>query len=253
MIIIATNPFAATNTNATFDLLNKYEQINEHDSIKNLSDNGRKDLVEDYLYIAKQMAKYDKYDKAIEVTNKAIYIDPIYDNIYNDLAGLYIARALYNSSNNREKAKQTNDFQKAIEYGKKNIDTFPDSPKSYDALTNTYVLVRDYNSAINTARTGCYANPKFKNLCQKVSDLYIYQRERTKAVEFYKDLIEKRKNSDVSWIYKNIGTIYKDYGACSESSKYLKIAYSMHSNSENLKALTSPCYVKSQKIKIAQH
>ena len=248
MIIIATNPFAATRNGDTFDLLNQYEKINDNDSLNNLSENGKKDLVEDYIYIAKQMAKYDKYDKAIEVINKAINIDPTYDNIYSNIADLYIARALYKSSNNRDKAVKTSDFLKAIEYSQKNIDTFPDSPRSYNSLTNTYVLVKDYNSAINAAKTGCYANAKFENLCQKVSDLYLIQRKRKEAVNFYKDLIEKRKNSDVSWIYKNIGIIYKDYGVCSESSNYLEVAYNMHSNSENLKALTSPCYNKSQKI-----
>ena len=115
MIIIATNPFAATRNGDTFDLLNQYEKINDNDSLNNLSENGKKDLVEDYIYIAKQMAKYDKYDKAIEVINKAINIDPTYDNIYSNIADLYIARALYKSSNNRDKAVKTSDFLKAIE------------------------------------------------------------------------------------------------------------------------------------------
>ncbi|MEW5820907.1 MAG: hypothetical protein AB1782_12015 [Cyanobacteriota bacterium] len=249
VIIIITNPFTAEKRSIVFDILVKYEEQNSlATNIENLSKSEKLELAEEYINTAKEITRYDKYDKAIEITNNAIFINPDYENIYSQLSNLYLLRAYYNANSNKEKVVDSHDYTLAVEYAERNIKKFPESIKSYDGLISTYVFVDNYDKALETAKKACYSDLKFKHLCHKVSDLYLMKGEKQQAIQFYKELAQKHKNSNIAWIYKEIGNHYEYQGQCEQSQKYYKMAYQMHSTSENLQLLTTHCNKKLQSI-----
>lgn len=245
VVIVITNPFTAQNSGVESGVFKEYNKIKLISDFNKLSLSERQGLAEEYLDIAQQMARHDSYDKAIELTNKAVELGYNRYYIYNDLASIYLSRALYRSSNNIAKVKQSKDFKEALELCNLNIKENPELPESYDGLINTYVYIKDYDKAITTAKHACFANPQFVNRCKKVADLYILNGQRQQAIDFYLDLANRFTNIDKTWIYKRLGAIYNAHGNCSQANKYFKMVYKLKPTHENLEALIQTCYDKS--------
>lgn len=242
LIIIITNPFTSPTGNVTVDIMSDYNKLNSSININQLSASEKKDYAEEYVYMARQFVKHDKFDRAIEAINTAIELNPYYENIYNDLGSVYLSKISYFSGNNVEKIKNSKELQLAKELFQKNINDYPDSPTSFDGLINLYITVGKYDQAIETATIGCFAKPAFKNRCKKVADLHLLKGDRDKAIDFYRNLTTIINNSDISWVYRRIGYIYHAEGSCKEAKKYFKQAYKVHPTKENLEAVVLTCY-----------
>lgn len=247
LIIFLTNPFTSEDKSIALNILSEYNQTNKKIDFQNMTPTEKSDVAEEYVYLAKQLAKYDKYDRALEILKEAIELDPGHENIYSDVGSLYLAKAFYDSNNDTQKAIETGAFQQAVNYGRMNVEKFPGQSRSYDGLINTYVFVEDFDTAINTAKEACFAGPEFKHLCNRTADLYLMQGQRENAINFYKEVSTRFAYANNAWVYRHIGTIYSHQGDCSLASKYFQLAYKTHATSENLEALTSPCYEKTTK------
>jgi tetratricopeptide (TPR) repeat protein len=247
LIIVLTNPFTGEQNNMAVDVLQQYQSFDNEISLAHLSENEKKNLADEYIYMSRQLMKHDKYDEALDATQKAIKLNPYYDNIYSILGNIYLARAIRNNSSNTAKIINSDDFKQAHNYFQKNINEYPDLATSFDGMINLYESVQDYEMAIETATIGCYMNTGFKNRCKKVADLYLIKGERQQAIEFYNYLILKMNNNNVSWIYKRVGYIYHAQGNCSEAKKNFKAAYKNEPTSENLDAVMLTCYDNSLK------
>jgi tetratricopeptide (TPR) repeat protein len=241
-VIIITNPFTSEPNGITIDILSKYQQFDQDINFNQLSEIQRRDLAEEYVYMARQLVKHDKYNEAVEAINKALKLNPAHQNIYSDLGSAYLARAFYENENNIEKVTNSNDYKLAKEFYQKNINEYPESPVSFEGLIYLHETTHNYEMAIETAHIGCFENPNLKNRCKKVADLYLLQGDRQKAIDFYKKLTTLVTNSDTSWIYNKIGYIYHAQGNCKQAKHYFKNAYKTNPTSANLDALMQTCY-----------
>lgn len=244
LIIFITNPFTTNEKDITFNVLNKYESSSFDTNFHTLSDNEQSELITELVNYAKNLSKHDEFDQAINIMEKAIKLKPDRENIYNDLAAIYLGRAFFKGLNNKQRVVKSEDFQKAIDYAKLNIEKFPYSNKNHDALIDIYTFVENYEQGIDIATKACYANPNIKENCYKAGDLYLKVGKKEQAINFYLNLAKKSNYSKDDWIYNKLGYIYAEQGICKVSNKYYKLAYKIHSSHKNLQDLTRPCHNK---------
>lgn len=244
LIILLTNPFTFNEREITFSILNKNAPAPLKCNFQLLNAEEQMEHIEEQINYARELARHDDYDNAIDVINNAIALKPDYENVYNSLANIYLARASFKGLNNKNRVIHSEDFKKAIEYATLNSKTFPQSAKAYESLINIYIFVEDFEQGITVATNACYSNPGIKNNCYMVGDLYMKLGKKNQAIEFYLDLAKKSNFSDDDWIYNKLGFIYADEGACDLSNKYYKLAYQLHSSQKNLQNLTRPCQDK---------
>lgn len=247
LAVVIVKPFSALSVEAGLnsDLDKKLSALSKK---KTLSAEEKVLLSKKYQNLVSQAIKYNKYKEALYYLKDLLKLNPDSEHIYNDLSSTYLALAFHQYPHNNEKLGESEAFKQALYYAKQNINRQGDFPNSYNGLINAHVAVRDYDTAINIAKTSCYVAPHFQNRCNKVAELYLLQGDFKQAVNFYKKLATKLKSSDNTWIYKKIGVMYRAKGYCKESYTYLNKVYKMESTSENLENLIQICYERPNSI-----
>jgi len=125
-----------------------------------------------------------KFDEAIRYFNKAIEIDPLFKEIYNQLAYVY---------------NNMGDFEKSIWAINKYISLAPDEANPYDTRGDLYAYNGKLDQAIESYKKALEIKPEFTASLGKLGHMYLFKREYAKAESYYKELAsssEKGTRSD---------------------------------------------------------
>jgi eukaryotic-like serine/threonine-protein kinase len=108
---------------------------------------------------------------SVRYFNKAIEIDPLFKDIYNQLAYAY---------------NDLGDFEKSIWAINKYISLAPDEPNPYDSRADLYAWNGKVDQAIESYKKANQIKSDFSS--GKLGDMYLFKREYVKAESCYKDL-----------------------------------------------------------------
>jgi len=123
-------------------------------------------------------------EQAIRSYNKAIEIDPLYREVYNELTYLY---------------DEISDFDKSIWAINKYISLAPDEPNPYDTRADLYAYKGKIDKAIESCKKALEVKPNFSASLAKLGDMYLFQREYAQAESFYQKLCSSTDKAARSW------------------------------------------------------
>ncbi|MDH4222224.1 MAG: protein kinase [candidate division Zixibacteria bacterium] len=124
------------------------------------------------------------YEEAVHYFNKAIEIDPLYKDPYNDLAYTYNA---------------IGDFEKSIWAINQYISLAPDEANPYDSRGDLYAWNGKIEKAVESYKKALEIKPDFYISLEKLGHMYLFKREYAKAESSYKEIAsssEKRTRSN---------------------------------------------------------
>lgn len=131
------------------------------------------------------------YDKALDMTQKAIQIDPKYANAYYNLGMIY---------------QKKGDVNKAISMVKKSIDLDPDLDMAYYSLGGIYFENGQYEEAAEAFKKFITIYPHYPNAHHLLAITYAAQKQFDKAVTEFQS--EIRINPNHTLAHLNLGQIY---------------------------------------------
>jgi tetratricopeptide (TPR) repeat protein len=105
--------------------------------------------------------------------SKAIEIDPLYKEAYNELAYVY---------------DKMGDFDKSIWAINKYIDLAPDEPNPYDSRGDLYAWNGKLDEAIESYKKALAIKPDFYSSLAKLGHMYLFKREYAKSESCYQEL-----------------------------------------------------------------
>ena len=167
---------------AWFDLGMGYKELQDYKSAIVCFENARKyragETAQYYIASGAAYGEDGQYERAFELLNKAIQLDPTSSDAYNNI-GLFYSRAgdhamsiqMLNKAIRLDPKDDSppynigntyvalGDFQTAIEYYKQAIALNPASEKAWLNLGNGYGALRDYSNALNAFRKVLEINP----------------------------------------------------------------------------------------------
>lgn len=111
-----------------------------------------------------------KYEEAIAYFEKALALDPNYDEIYNMLSFAY---------------SKMGNLKKAIEANDKYISIVPDEPNPYDSRGKIYGLHGQLDSSIASYRKALEIKPDYPSALENLGVMYVLHEEYDKATEFF--------------------------------------------------------------------
>jgi tetratricopeptide (TPR) repeat protein len=115
--------------------------------------------------------RYQRYEEAVHYYNKAIQIDPIYKEPYNQIAYIY---------------SLIGDFEKAMWAINKYIEIAPDEANPYDSRGELYAWNGKLDQAIESYKRALEIKPDFDISWFKLGHVYLFKREYAKAESCYR-------------------------------------------------------------------
>ena len=109
-------------------------------------------------------------EKAAELYNRAIAVDPLYKNAYNMMAYNY---------------NDLGDFEKMLWAINRYVELAPDEANPYDSRGDLLARNGKLDQAIESYRMAVEIKPDFYYSVQKLGHMHVYKREYEKAAEYY--------------------------------------------------------------------
>jgi tetratricopeptide (TPR) repeat protein len=131
------------------------------------------------------------YDKALEMTQRAIQIDSKFANAYYNLSIIY---------------QKTGDLNRAIAMGKKSLEIDPDLHMAYYSLGGIYFENGQYEESAQAFRSFIKVFPYFPNAHHLLAVVYAAQKQFDRAIAEFEE--ELRVNPYHSLAHVNLGQVY---------------------------------------------
>jgi serine/threonine protein kinase/Tfp pilus assembly protein PilF len=112
-------------------------------------------------------------EEAVRQFTRAIEIDPLFKDVYNNLAFAY---------------NSIGDFDKSIWAINKYIELAPDEPNPYDSRGDLYAWNRKIDQAIESYKKALEIKPDFYMSLAKLGHMYLFKKEYAKAESCYQKL-----------------------------------------------------------------
>jgi len=114
-----------------------------------------------------------EYEEAVHYFNKALEIDPLYKDPYNELTYTYDA---------------IGDFEKAIWAINQYISLAPNNANPYDTRADLYAFNGKIDQAIESYKKALEIKPDFYMSLRKLGHMYLFKRQYAKPESCYKEL-----------------------------------------------------------------
>ena len=132
------------------------------------------DEKEAFLRLGEYYRDYlDEPEEAIRQYNKILEIDPLYKEVYNELAFVYVF---------------IDDFEKSIWAINEYISLAPHEPKGYSNRGDIYVKNGKTDQAIESYKKALEIKPDFDVSLERLGNIYLLKREYARAESCYKAL-----------------------------------------------------------------
>ncbi|KPK74783.1 MAG: hypothetical protein AMJ89_05460, partial [candidate division Zixibacteria bacterium SM23_73] len=125
-----------------------------------------------------------KHEEAVRYYNKAIEIDPLYKEAYNQLAYTY---------------NEMGNFEKSIWAINEYISLAPDEANPYDSRADLYAYNGKIDQAIESYKKALEIKPDYHWSLGKLGNMYLFKREYAKAESCYKALSSCAEKDWRSW------------------------------------------------------
>jgi tetratricopeptide (TPR) repeat protein len=194
-------------------------------------------------------------EKAKQGYEKAISLDPTYVSSYDDLSLLYCEQKEFSKA--MEVAKQghksderdpsllarigyvyekTGDFNKAVEYFNKAIETatnysYFDLAYPLDNLGWTYLKLKNYDKALESYRKLSELLPADINAKLNIGYVYSEKKEFSEAINIYNEVLAKQPNNVRALV--SLSYIYRQLGQYDQSIEKAEKAISLDANDAN--------------------
>ncbi|MFN8576323.1 MAG: tetratricopeptide repeat protein [Candidatus Sericytochromatia bacterium] len=139
---------------------------------------------------------YQKYDEALLEYQKALKINPYYIYAYNNIASAY--------GEKKEYEKALTYYKKAFETLTSDVDIIDNLYHIYSIQKNKKLIINEKKYILNVLKNGVINNPNSSTIMAKLDEI-LYSEDIEYTVAFYKEILEKNKNTK---IYKIIADIY---------------------------------------------
>ena len=153
---------------ATIDYKNIKEKENGYKFIKVKK---RSKTAGNYLDEGNTYSDKGDLDKAIELYQKSLSVNPRYDKAYFNMGNMY---------------RRKKEYDKAIELYKKAIELNPKKDDAYFYMARTYGYLKEYDNAIKAYKKSVAINPSRYVAYYNIGDNYLKLNKYSMAIEFYK-------------------------------------------------------------------
>lgn len=187
-----------------------------------------------YTSLGELTANSGRHDKAIELYEKAITIDPDNVTTYINLGNSYLI------TGNKEGAKKC--YLEVIRRE-------PLSVMGHFNLGNTYIALGDIDNAKAEYEEVISIDPQYVNALNNLGNIYKMKGESDKAIEYYEQTISL--NPDDAKGYFNLGTIYYSNKKYDKAISNLVIVTALEPRHAKAYYLLSLIYLDQNKYKLA--
>jgi tetratricopeptide (TPR) repeat protein len=150
-----------------------------------------------YVVLADGYSKIKNYDKAVELLNEALKINPKQVSAYIALGNIYLARG-----NGTDAIKS---FQKAI-------DIDPGNPEAKTRKAKVYILINNFNEGISLLNEAVQSNPDYAPAYYELAELNYSLKDYAKAAEYYSSYMNNSEATlDKKRRYASILYLNKEY------------------------------------------
>jgi len=150
-----------------------------------------------FVVLADGYTKVKNYDKAIELLNEAVKVNPKYVPAYNSLGNIYLARG-----NGTDAIKN---FQKAIDIEGTN-------PEARTRKAKVYILINNFDEAISLLNTAIENHPDYAPAYYELAELNYSLKNYSKSADYYsKYMASSESTLDKRRRYASILYLNKEY------------------------------------------
>ncbi|HVO75592.1 MAG TPA: tetratricopeptide repeat protein [Ignavibacteriaceae bacterium] len=160
-------------------------------------DEGDESNAQVYVVLADGYSKIKNYDKAVELLNEALKINPKQVSAYIALGNIYLTRG-----NGTDAIKN---FQKAI-------DNDPGNPEAKTRKAKVYILINNFNEAISLLDEAVQGSPDYAPAYYELAELNYSLKDYAKAADYYSSYMKNSEPTlDMKRRYASILYLNKEY------------------------------------------
>lgn len=175
---------------------------------------------------AKTYELKDNYLAAISKYNDALKIEKA--------AGIYFALSRLYSN--------VTQHQKALEYGLEAIKINPDNLDYKEHVSDTYIILGDYNNALKYLREISEKRPDDINIIYNVGRMYEAIKQPSEAIKYYEKITENYQYDET--VLVRMADIYESYGDFANTAATMEKLLILNPTDLNLKYSAAASYVK---------
>jgi len=175
---------------------------------------------------AKTLELKDNYLAAIAKYNEALKIEKA-PGIYFALSKLY---------------SNVTQHQKALEYGLEALRLSPDNLDYKENVSDTYIILGDYNNAIKYLKEISEKRPDDINILYNVGRVYEALKQPSEAIKYYEKITENYQYDET--VLLRMADIYESYGDYANTAATLEKLLTLNPTDLNLKYSAAAAYVK---------